>query len=104
MKPFHLCLLHGFSLITILDIFNSPKKPDVSEQGIRLNEERFERTLKSLSSISKHLKAQLQRKTLILGNYFHITWNTNSHGGVYSEEKTMCTVILDDRVGSDLSI
>lgn len=73
MKPFHLCLLHGFSLITILDIFNSPKKPDVSEQDIRLNEERFERILKSLSSISKHLKAQLQRKTLILGNYFHIT-------------------------------
>ncbi|XP_054457208.1 nuclear factor 7, ovary [Anoplopoma fimbria] len=44
----------------------SPKKPDASEQQIRLNAERFERLLKTLSSISKQLKAQLQRKTLLL--------------------------------------
>nr|XP_046236888.1 E3 ubiquitin-protein ligase TRIM62 [Scatophagus argus]XP_046236889.1 E3 ubiquitin-protein ligase TRIM62 [Scatophagus argus] len=44
----------------------SPKKPDASEQEIRLNEERFERLLKTLSSVSKQLKAQLQRKTLLL--------------------------------------
>nr|XP_033472277.1 uncharacterized protein si:dkey-219e21.4 [Epinephelus lanceolatus] len=45
----------------------SPKKPDASEMEIRLSEERFERLLKTLSSISKQLKAQLQRKTLLLG-------------------------------------
>ncbi|XP_068455763.1 tripartite motif-containing protein 14 [Clinocottus analis] len=44
----------------------SPKKPDASERDIRLNEERFERLLKTLSSISKQLKAQLQRKALLL--------------------------------------
>nr|XP_019955718.1 PREDICTED: E3 ubiquitin-protein ligase TRIM62-like isoform X1 [Paralichthys olivaceus]XP_019955719.1 PREDICTED: E3 ubiquitin-protein ligase TRIM62-like isoform X1 [Paralichthys olivaceus] len=44
----------------------SPKKPDASEVEIRLNEERFSRLLKTLSSISKKLKAQLQRKTLLL--------------------------------------
>ncbi|XP_055358795.1 zinc-binding protein A33 isoform X2 [Betta splendens] len=44
----------------------SPKRPDASEKDIRLNEERFERLLKTLSSISKSLKAQLQRKTLLL--------------------------------------
>ncbi|XP_070710679.1 E3 ubiquitin-protein ligase TRIM62 [Pempheris klunzingeri] len=44
----------------------SPMKPDASEQEIRLNDERFDRLLKSLSSISKHLRAQLQRKTLLL--------------------------------------
>eukprot|EP00064_Thunnus_orientalis_P015169 superscaffoldBa00002763_g15219 len=44
----------------------SSKKPEASEKEIRLNEERFERLLKTLSSISKSLKAQLQRKTLLL--------------------------------------
>ncbi|XP_051800021.1 E3 ubiquitin-protein ligase TRIM62 [Acanthochromis polyacanthus] len=44
----------------------SPKKPDASEREIRLNKDRFERLLKTLSSISKNLKAQLQRKTLLL--------------------------------------
>ncbi|XP_044038774.1 E3 ubiquitin-protein ligase TRIM62 [Siniperca chuatsi] len=44
----------------------SPKKPDASEKEIRLDEERFERLLQTLSSISKQLKAQLQRKTLLL--------------------------------------
>ncbi|KAM6894506.1 uncharacterized protein PEZ65_022171 [Lycodopsis pacificus] len=44
----------------------SLKKPDASEKEIRLNEERFERLLKTLSSISKQLKAQLQRKALLL--------------------------------------
>ncbi|XP_035482596.1 nuclear factor 7, ovary isoform X2 [Scophthalmus maximus] len=44
----------------------SPKKPDASEREIRLNEERFQRVLKTLFSISKNLKAQLQRKTLLL--------------------------------------
>ncbi|XP_070785807.1 nuclear factor 7, ovary [Enoplosus armatus] len=44
----------------------SPKKPDASEMEIRLDEERFERLLKTLSSITKQLKAQLQRKTLLL--------------------------------------
>ncbi|KAK5848724.1 hypothetical protein PBY51_006316 [Eleginops maclovinus] len=46
----------------------SPKKPDVTEKEIRLNEERFKRLLKTLSSISKQLKAQLQRKTLLLAS------------------------------------
>ncbi|XP_056225803.1 nuclear factor 7, ovary isoform X1 [Seriola aureovittata] len=44
----------------------SPKKPDASEKQIRLNEERFEKLLKTLSSISRNLRAQLQRKTLLL--------------------------------------
>ncbi|XP_047428056.1 nuclear factor 7, brain isoform X2 [Mugil cephalus] len=44
----------------------SPKKPDASEMEIRLNAERFEKLLKTLSFISKTLKAQLQRKTLLL--------------------------------------
>ncbi|XP_078131699.1 E3 ubiquitin-protein ligase TRIM62 [Sander vitreus] len=47
----------------------SAKKPDASEKEIRLNEERFERLLKTLSSITKHLKAQLQRKTLLLDSF-----------------------------------
>lgn len=46
---------------------SSLKKPDTSEKEIRLNEERFERLLKTLSSIAKNLKARLQRKTLLLG-------------------------------------
>ncbi|XP_056298901.1 uncharacterized protein si:dkey-219e21.4 isoform X3 [Pseudoliparis swirei] len=37
----------------------SPKKPDASEKDIRLNEERFQRLLKTLSSISKQLRAQI---------------------------------------------
>lgn len=44
----------------------SPKKPDASEQEIRLNEERFKRLLTTLSSISRNLRVQLQRKTLLL--------------------------------------
>ncbi|XP_060887104.1 E3 ubiquitin-protein ligase TRIM62 [Labrus mixtus] len=44
----------------------SPKKPDASEKEIRLNDERLEKLLKTLSSISKQLRAQLQRKTLLL--------------------------------------
>ncbi|XP_032366875.1 E3 ubiquitin-protein ligase TRIM62 [Etheostoma spectabile] len=44
----------------------SAKKPDASEKEIRLNEERFQRLLKTLSSVTRHLKAQLQRKTLLL--------------------------------------
>ncbi|XP_008286173.1 nuclear factor 7, ovary isoform X2 [Stegastes partitus] len=44
----------------------SPKKPDTSEEEIGLNKERFEMLLKTLASISRNLKAQLQRKTLLL--------------------------------------
>ncbi|KAG8006314.1 Nuclear factor 7 [Nibea albiflora] len=51
----------------------SPKKPDASEKEIRLNEERFQRLLKTLASISKQLRAQLQRKTLLLGTLDHHT-------------------------------
>lgn len=58
MPHFDLCL-HSSSL----------KKPDTSEKEIRLNEERFERLLKTLSSISKNLKARLQRKTLLLDSF-----------------------------------
>ncbi|XP_005949249.1 nuclear factor 7, ovary isoform X1 [Haplochromis burtoni] len=47
----------------------SLKKPDTSEKEIRLNEERFERLLKTLSSIAKNLKARLQRKTLLLDSF-----------------------------------
>ncbi|XP_041634673.1 nuclear factor 7, ovary [Cheilinus undulatus] len=44
----------------------SSKKQDASEKQIRLNDKRFEKLLKTLSSISKQLRAQLQRKTLLL--------------------------------------
>uniref|UniRef100_A0A1A8C5E2 Tripartite motif containing 14 n=2 Tax=Nothobranchius kadleci TaxID=1051664 RepID=A0A1A8C5E2_NOTKA len=44
----------------------SPKRPDASEKDIRLNDVRFEKLLKTLSVISKTLRAQLQRKTLLL--------------------------------------
>lgn len=44
-----------------------PKKAEASEQEIQLNEERLERILRFLSSISKQLKAQLRRKTLLTG-------------------------------------
>ncbi|KAM4714270.1 E3 ubiquitin-protein ligase TRIM62 [Anableps anableps] len=47
----------------------SPKKPDASERDIKLNDKRFEKLLKTLSSISKNLKAQLQRKTLLLDSW-----------------------------------
>ncbi|XP_069015205.1 tripartite motif-containing protein 14 [Embiotoca jacksoni] len=44
----------------------SPKKADAFEEEIKLNGERFEKLLKTLSSISKTLRAQLLRKTLLL--------------------------------------
>uniref|UniRef100_A0A3Q2NXT9 Si:dkey-219e21.4 n=1 Tax=Fundulus heteroclitus TaxID=8078 RepID=A0A3Q2NXT9_FUNHE len=44
----------------------SPKRPDASEMEIKLNHKRFEKLLKTLSTISKNIKAQLQRKTLLL--------------------------------------
>ncbi|XP_024229611.1 tripartite motif-containing protein 14 [Oncorhynchus tshawytscha] len=47
----------------------SHKKPDASEAEIRLNEERFEKLLKTLRSFHKDLKAQLQRKTLLLDSF-----------------------------------
>lgn len=54
-------------LLTFLSPPLSPKKPDASEKQIRLNQERFERLLKTLSCVSRTLRAQLQRKTLLLG-------------------------------------
>lgn len=42
------------------------KKPDPSEADIKLNEDRFEKLLKTLRTISNDLRAQLQRKTLLL--------------------------------------
>lgn len=44
----------------------SVKKPAVSEKNIRLNEDRFEKLVKMLSSVSKQLRVQLQRKMLLL--------------------------------------
>lgn len=61
------------SVVIICDLSCSPKKPDASEKEIRLNEERFQRLLKTLASISKQLRAQLQRKTLLLGTLGHHT-------------------------------
>ncbi|XP_034021238.1 nuclear factor 7, ovary [Thalassophryne amazonica] len=45
---------------------SSLKKLHASEEDIRLDKEHFERLLRSLNSISKTLRAQLQRKTLML--------------------------------------
>ncbi|XP_061566536.1 tripartite motif-containing protein 14 [Cololabis saira] len=44
----------------------SPKIPNAAEREIRLDGERFEKLLKTLSSVSRNLRAQLQRKTLLL--------------------------------------
>ncbi|XP_073331367.1 E3 ubiquitin-protein ligase TRIM62 isoform X2 [Pagrus major] len=60
----------------------SPKKPAASEQEIRLNEERFERLLKTLSSISKNLRAQLQRKTLLLDSCPMVIDKQTCHGQI----------------------
>ncbi|XP_074517887.1 E3 ubiquitin-protein ligase TRIM62 [Halichoeres trimaculatus] len=72
----------------------SPKKPDASEAEIRLNGERFEKLLKTLSCISKQLKAQLQRKTLLMDSspvmmdrqtsHSNITVTSNGRGMFYS--------------------
>ncbi|KAF7644415.1 hypothetical protein LDENG_00222420 [Lucifuga dentata] len=42
------------------------KKPDASDENIQLNKERFQRLLQTLRTIAKDLKAQLQRKALLL--------------------------------------
>lgn len=42
------------------------KKPEASENQIGLNKDRFERLQQTLASLSKLLKVQLQRKTLLL--------------------------------------
>lgn len=47
---------------------SSPKRPDASEERIKLDIQRFEKLQRSLSFISKQLKIQLQRKTLLLGS------------------------------------
>ncbi|KAM9335462.1 E3 ubiquitin-protein ligase TRIM62 [Symphorus nematophorus] len=69
----------------------SAKKPDATEQEIRLNEERFERLLKTLSSISKQLRAQLQRKTLLLDSSPMVIdrQTCHSHIAVSSEGRGM---------------
>ncbi|XP_030017843.1 E3 ubiquitin/ISG15 ligase TRIM25 [Sphaeramia orbicularis] len=58
-------LLYGFTLLFVIS-FSSFKKPDASEKEIGLNKERFEQLLETLSSISRQLRVQLQRKTLLL--------------------------------------
>ena len=45
------------------------KKADASEAEIRLNEDRFEKLMRALRTISNSLKAQFQRNTLLLGNH-----------------------------------
>ncbi|KAM3857761.1 E3 ubiquitin-protein ligase TRIM62 [Diretmus argenteus] len=60
----------------------SSKKPDASETEIRLNEERFERLLKTLRSVSKDLKAQLQRKTLLLDSSPVVIDRQTCHGQI----------------------
>ncbi|XP_034532427.1 tripartite motif-containing protein 14 [Notolabrus celidotus] len=72
----------------------STKKPDASETEIRLNEERFEKLLKTLSSISKQLRAQLQRKALLIDSstvmidkktcHSDITLTSNGQGMLFS--------------------
>lgn len=43
------------------------KKMDPAEEEIKMNEERIQKLKKVLRNISKDLKAQLQRKSLLLG-------------------------------------
>ncbi|KAM9836825.1 putative E3 ubiquitin-protein ligase TRIML1 isoform 1-T1 [Aulostomus maculatus] len=70
----------------------SSKKPEASEEEIRLNEERFERLLRTLSSISMSLRAQLRRKTLLLD------WST-----VVIDMKTCHSQIMVTSEGRGLS-
>ena len=42
------------------------------QEGIKMNEGRFQRLLKVLRNISKDLQVQLQRKNFLLGNPFSI--------------------------------
>uniref|UniRef100_A0A3B3XRJ5 B30.2/SPRY domain-containing protein n=1 Tax=Poecilia mexicana TaxID=48701 RepID=A0A3B3XRJ5_9TELE len=70
-----------------------PKRPDAAEKDIKLNDKRFEKLLKTLSSISKNLKAQLQRKTMLLSLpividmqtcHSHITLTSEGRGAALS--------------------
>ncbi|XP_049424828.1 E3 ubiquitin-protein ligase TRIM62 isoform X2 [Epinephelus fuscoguttatus] len=73
----------------------SPKKPDASEMEIRLSEERFERLLKTLSSISKQLKAQLQRKTLLLDSSPMVIDRQTCHSLVTVTSEGRCMYFSD---------
>ncbi|XP_071762046.1 putative E3 ubiquitin-protein ligase TRIML1 [Centroberyx gerrardi] len=70
----------------------SCKKPNASENEIRLNEERFEKLMKTLCSISKDLKAQLQRKTLLLDSSPMMIDRQTCHGqtAVTAEGRGIC--------------
>ena len=72
----------------------SAKKPDASEAEIRLNEGRFERLLRRLRSISKQLKAQLQRKTLLLGGRRRMS----PADSFYSHLKVVSLVLVNRKI------
>lgn len=76
----------------------SLKKSDASEKIIRLNEERFEKLVNMLSSVTKQLKVQLQKKTLLLDMlpvvvdpqtcHSHLTVASEGKGLVYGAART----------------
>ncbi|KAM9826835.1 E3 ubiquitin-protein ligase TRIM62 [Neosynchiropus ocellatus] len=58
------------------------KKPDASENQIGLNKERFERLQHTLVSLTKLLKVQLQRKTLLLDSSPMVMDRQTCHGQI----------------------
>ncbi|XP_038132378.1 E3 ubiquitin-protein ligase TRIM62 [Cyprinodon tularosa] len=60
----------------------SPKRPDASEERIKLDIQRFEKLQRSLSFISKQLKIQLQRKTLLLDSWPTVIDRQTSHSQI----------------------
>ncbi|KAM8880942.1 uncharacterized protein ACB058_001240 [Synchiropus picturatus] len=58
------------------------KKPDVSENQIGLNKERFERLQHTLVSLSKFLKVELQRKSLLLDSSPMVMDRQTCHGQI----------------------
>ncbi len=53
--------------VSLTRLSSCRKKLDPAEEEIKMNEERIHKLMKILRNISKDLKAQLQRKSLLLG-------------------------------------
>ncbi|XP_051530174.1 tripartite motif-containing protein 14 isoform X2 [Myxocyprinus asiaticus] len=79
------------------------KKLDPAEEGIKMNEERIQKLMKTLRNISKDLKAQLQRKSLLLVSSNVVIDKLTCHKQikVTSEGRTMYLSAQDRSVPND---